>query len=428
VSIRVGIAGLGTVGGGVVKLLLEHAALQSERAGQSIGIAAVSALEMPDELSPLLAGAVWHGDALEMARSPDVDVVVELIGGEEGVARKVVETALGAGKSVVTANKALIAHHGNELARMAEKNSASLLFEAAVAGGIPILKSMREGLAANRLDSVYGILNGTCNYILTEMEQTGRGFSEVLIEAQSLGYAEANPETDIDGIDSAHKLTILASVAFGCSASFGAVFVDGIRNISALDIEFARELGYRIKLLGIARRGEHGIEHRVHPCMVSIDTPIARVSGVLNAVVVEGDYVGRTVFEGAGAGERPTASAVVGDLIDLARGHGAPPFAVPVGKLVVQPVVSMDARVGAYYVRLIVRDQPGVLAEAARVFAEEGVSIESVLQRGRDPGSTVPLILTTHDTEEVAMMRVRDRLANLTAVVEDPALIRIESL
>ena len=346
-SIRVGIAGLGTVGGGVVKLLLEHAALQSERAGQSIGIAAVSALEMPDELSPLLAGAVWHGDALEMARSPDVDVVVELIGGEEGVARKVVETALGAGKSVVTANKALIAHHGNELARMAEKNSASLLFEAAVAGGIPILKSMREGLAANRLDSVYGILNGTCNYILTEMEQTGRGFSEVLIEAQSLGYAEANPETDIDGIDSAHKLTILASVAFGCSASFGAVFVDGIRNISALDIEFARELGYRIKLLGIARRGEHGIEHRVHPCMVSIDTPIARVSGVLNAVVVEGDYVGRTVFEGAGAGERPTASAVVGDLIDLARGHGAPPFAVPVGKLVVQPVVSMDARVGA---------------------------------------------------------------------------------
>jgi len=428
VSIRVGIAGLGTVGGGVVKLLLEHAALQSERAGQSIGIAAVSALEMPDELSPLLAGAVWHGDALEMARSPDVDVVVELIGGEEGVARKVVETALGAGKSVVTANKALIAHHGNELARMAEKNSASLLFEAAVAGGIPILKSMREGLAANRLDSVYGILNGTCNYILTEMEQTGRGFSEVLIEAQSLGYAEANPETDIDGIDSAHKLTILASVAFGCSASFGAVFVDGIRNISALDIEFARELGYRIKLLGIARRGEHGVEHRVHPCMVSIDTPIARVSGVLNAVVVEGDYVGRTVFEGAGAGERPTASAVVGDLIDLARGHGAPPFAVPVGKLVVQPVVSMDARVGAYYVRLIVRDQPGVLAEAARVFAEEGVSIESVLQRGRDPGSTVPLILTTHDTEEVAMMRVRDRLANLTAVVEDPALIRIESL
>ena len=427
-SIRVGIAGLGTVGGGVVKLLLEHAALQSERAGQSIGIAAVSALEMPDELSPLLAGAVWHGDALEMARSPDVDVVVELIGGEEGVARKVVETALGAGKSVVTANKALIAHHGNELARMAEKNSASLLFEAAVAGGIPILKSMREGLAANRLDSVYGILNGTCNYILTEMEQTGRGFSEVLIEAQSLGYAEANPETDIDGIDSAHKLTILASVAFGCSASFGAVFVDGIRNISALDIEFARELGYRIKLLGIARRGEHGLEHRVHPCMVSIDTPIARVSGVLNAVVVEGDYVGRTVFEGAGAGERPTASAVVGDLIDLARGHGAPPFAVPVGKLVVQPVVSMDARVGAYYVRLIVRDQPGVLAEAARVFAEEGVSIESVLQRGRDPGSTVPLILTTHDTEEVAMMRVRDRLANLTGVVEDPALIRIESL
>ncbi|MDA1133068.1 MAG: homoserine dehydrogenase [Proteobacteria bacterium] len=427
-ALRVGIAGLGTVGGGVVKLLAEHADLHAARAGRGLRLAAASALEMPRALAPLLKNAVWHGDALDLAASPEVDVVVELIGGEEGIARKVVEKALQSGKSVVTANKALIAHHGNELAKAAEDNGASLLFEAAVAGGVPILKAMREGLAANRFVRVYGILNGTCNYILTEMEQTGRDFDEVLAEAQARGYAEANPSTDVDGFDAAHKLAILTAVAFGCPVNFSAVFVEGIRAVSALDIEFARELGYRIKLLGITGRGKAGIEQRVHPCMVWADTPIAQVSGVLNAVVAEGDFVGQTVFEGAGAGERPTASAVVGDLIDLARGRAAPPFAVPVSELVALPAQSMADRTGAYYVRLIVRDQPGVLADAAEVFAAAGVSIESVLQRGRDPKATVPLILTTHATTEAAMRRVRTALAGLAAVVEEPMLIRIESL
>ncbi|MDA0654487.1 MAG: homoserine dehydrogenase [Proteobacteria bacterium] len=426
-ALRVGIAGLGTVGGGVVKLLAEHADLHAARAGRGLRLAAASALEMPRALAPLLKNAVWHGDALDLAASPEVDVVVELIGGEEGIARKVVEKALQSGKSVVTANKALIAHHGNELAKAAEDNGASLLFEAAVAGGVPILKAMREGLAANRFVRVYGILNGTCNYILTEMEQTGRDFDEVLAEAQARGYAEANPSTDVDGFDAAHKLAILTAVAFGCPVNFSAVFVEGIRAVSALDIEFARELGYRIKLLGITGRGKAGIEQRVHPCMVWADTPIAQVSGVLNAVVAEGDFVGQTVFEGAGAGERPTASAVVGDLIDLARGRAAPPFAVPVSELVALPAQSMADRTGAYYVRLIVRDQPGVLADAAEVFAAAGVSIES-LQRGRDPKATVPLILTTHATTEAAMRRVRTALAGLAAVVEEPMLIRIESL
>ena len=427
-ELRIGIAGLGTVGGGVVRALTERAGTLSQRAGRPLKLAGVSALEMPEPLAAMLAGVPWHEDALALATSPDLDVVVELIGGAEGIARGVVEAALGAGKSVVTANKALIAHHGYGLAAAAEKAGVALLFEAAVAGGVPILKALREGLVSNRFGRVYGILNGTCNYILTEMEQTGREFGEVLADAQALGYAEADPGTDIDGWDAAHKLAILASVAFGIPVNLDAVYVEGIRSISSVDIAFARELGYRIKLLGITRDGEGGIEQRVHPCMVSLDTPIAHVNGVLNAVVAEGDLVGQTVFEGTGAGERPTASAVVADLVDIAAGRSAPPFAVPVAGLKARALQSMDARRGAYYVRLMVHDRPGVLADAARIFADEEVSIESVLQRGRAPGAVVPLILTTRDTEEAAMARVRKRLASVPHSAEEPSLIRIEAI
>ena len=426
--LRVGIAGLGTVGGGVVKVLREHAGLLADRAGRPIELAAVSALEMPAPLKPLLDGVPWFDDALEMAAADGVDVVVELIGGAEGIARKLVEAALKGGKPVVTANKAMIARHGHGLAQAAEASGAALLFEAAVAGGVPILKAMREGLAGNAVGRVYGILNGTCNYILTHMEQSGRAFDVVLREAQSLGYAEADPGTDVDGHDAAHKIAILAALAFGCPVNLDGVYVEGIRSVTPDDIAFAAELGYRIKLLAIARRTEHGIEQRVHPCMVSLDAPIAHVGGVLNAVVAEGDFVGQTVFEGAGAGERPTASAVVADLVDLARGNRAPPFAVPVARLVAIPAQPMERHVGAYYVRLTVVDAPGVLAEVAQVLSGEGVSIESVLQRGRAPGETVPLILTTHEVEEAAMTRVRAKLAAVRAVVEDPAVIRIERL
>ena len=426
--LKVGIAGLGTVGAGVVKILRQQSDLLRQRCGRAIDIAGVSALEMPPDLAAPLAGVTWHGDAKALAGAAGIDVIVELIGGSEGIAKEVIEAALAAGKSVVTANKALIAHHGAALAAAAEDKGLVLAFEAAVAGGVPILKALREGLAANRFQAIYGILNGTCNYILTEMEQSGAEFAEVLAEAQSLGYAEADPSFDVDGIDSAHKLAVLTSLAFGCPIDFDAVYVEGIRNVTALDIGYASELGYRIKLLAISRRTDRGIEQRVHPCMIAKDSPIARVHGVLNAVVAEGDFVGRTVYEGAGAGERPTASAVVADLIDIARGGHVPAFSVPVADLVAVPTQSMQRRVGAYYVRLIVVDRPGVLAEVSQSLRDEAVSIESVLQRGRAPGETMPLILTTHEAEEAAMVRVRERMKALEAVVEDPALIRIETL
>ncbi len=426
--LRVGIAGLGTVGGGVVKILTEHADLLSQRCGRAIEITGASALEIPADLKDLLQGVAWHDDARAMAKSDSVDAVVELIGGSDGIAKEVAQIALDSGKSVVTANKALIAHHGLALAAAAEAGGGVLAFEAAVAGGIPILKAIREGLAANVLSSVYGILNGTCNYILTEMEQTGREFADVLAEAQSLGYAEADPSFDVDGVDSAHKLAILTSLAFGCPIDFANVYVEGIRNVTALDISYAAELGYRIKLLAITRRVGGGIEQRVHPCMIALESPIADVHGVLNAVVAEGDFIGRTVYEGAGAGERPTASAVVGDLVDIARGHRPWAFSVPVSRLTALPVQSMDRHRGAYYLRLIVVDQPGVLAEVSAILQSEEVSIESVLQRGRAPGETVPLILTTHEAEEAAMSRVLETLKGVPSVVEDPALIRIEPL
>ena len=427
-ALRVGLAGLGTVGGGVVKLLSEHKALLEARAGRPIVLAGVAALEMPKPLAALLKGVLWHDDARKLAASSDIDVMVELIGGADGIAKTIAETALGAGKSLVCANKALIAKHGVALATLAEQKGVALQFEAAVAGGIPILKAIREGLAGNRFQRVYGILNGTCNYILTGMEEKRAEFATVLAEAQKLGYAEADPAADVDGHDAANKLAILTSLAFGTPVSLESIYVEGIRNVSALDISFAAELGYRITLLAIARMTDHGLEQRVHPCMVRLDKPVAQVMGVLNAVVAEGDFVGQTVFEGPGAGERATASAVVSDLIDIARGHTSHPFSVPVAKLVKLPAASMDKHVGAYYVRLIVNDLPGVLAEIARMFAEAEVSIESVLQRGRAPGENVPLILTTHECMEASMMQVRDRLTKTKAVVEKPAFIRIEVL
>ena len=426
--LRVGLAGLGTVGGGVVKLLAEHRDLLAQRAGRPVVLAGVAALEVPKPLTRLLQGVAWHDDARKLAASPGIDVMVELIGGAEGIARQIAEAALGAGKSLVTANKALVAKHGIALACLAEVNKVSLQFEAAVAGGIPILKAIREGLAGNRFTRVYGILNGTCNYILTGMEESRRDFADVLAEAQKLGYAEADPAADVDGHDAANKLAILTSLAFGTPVSLDAIHVEGIRDVTAVDIAFAAELGYRIKLLAIARRTEHGLEQRVHPCMVDRTKPVAQVMGVLNAVVVEGDFVGQAVFQGPGAGERPTASAVVSDLIDIARGRTGYPFSVPVAALQAIPPAPIEKHFGAYYVRLMVLDQPGVLAEVSRTFAAAEVSIESVLQRGRKPGENVPLILTTHECTEAAMVRVRATLEKVPAVVERPAFIRIEEL
>jgi len=426
--LKIGIAGLGTVGVGVFRALDENADGLSGRAGRALAVTAVSARDRGKDRGLSLDGVRWTGDALELAVDDDVDVVVELIGGADGVAKDLVEAAIGAGKHVVTANKALIAHHGAALARMAEDAGVTLAYEASVAGGIPIVKSMREGLAGNRIDRVYGILNGTCNYILTEMAGSGREFEDVLAEAQAEGYAETDPSFDVDGVDTAHKLAILASLAFGSEVDFDAVYTEGIRHVSPMDIEFAAELGYGIKLLGIASRTDGRIEQRVHPCMVPADAPINHVNGVFNAVVAEGDLVDTAIHEGRGAGAGPTASAVVADLIDIAQGRTVPTFGIPAASLARLETIPMETHHGAYFVRFMVVDQPGVFAGIAASLQAHDVSMESVLQRGRDPGVPVPVVMTVHETEEAAMLRTLEEIAALDAVVEPPRMIRIEML
>ena len=424
--LSVGLAGLGTVGGGVLEMLRKNADIVSARAGRPIAVTAVSARDRTRDRGFALDGLRWYDAPLALAHDPSVDVIVEVMGGSDGPARALVEAALSAGKPVVTANKALVAVHGAELAALSERTGSTLAFEAAVAGGIPVIKALREGLAGNRISRVAGILNGTCNYILTVMRERGREFADVLADAQKLGYAEADPAFDVDGIDAAHKLAILAALAFGRPVAFDAVHVEGIRAISAVDIAFATELGYRIKLLGIARQTEAGISARVHPCMVPQAAPIARVDGVFNAVVAEGDFVGRIMLEGRGAGAGPTASAVVADLIDIARGRATPVWGAGSGSLSSTPSVSMASHVGAYYLRLMVVDRPGVIADVTAALRDAGVSMGSMLQRGRSPGEAVPVVIITHETAESAMMSAIARIAGLDSVLETPALIRIE--
>ena len=426
-SLKIAVAGLGTVGAGTLQLLERQAGRLAQRAGRPISVAAVSARNRQADRGADLSTIRWCDDAVELAAIPDVDVVVELIGGAEGVARNLVEAALANKKHVVTANKALMAHHGTALAGEAEKQGVTLAFEAAVAGGIPIIKTLREGLAGNHVSRVYGILNGTTNYILTTMRESGREFADVLAEAQQLGYAEADPSFDIDGVDASHKLAILASVAFGRPVDLAGVHTEGIRHVSRLDIEFAEELGYRIKLLGIARLTENGLEQRVHPCMVKRTTPIAAVEGVFNGVVAEGDFVGRVVLEGRGAGAHPTASAVVADLVDIAAGRHVPAFGVPQAALEALPGAPMERHQGAYYIRLMVLDQPGVIADIAAALRDQHVSMASMIQHGRGaPGEAVPIVLTTHDTVEAAMRRALDAIGKLGTVLEPPRMIRIE--
>lgn len=428
VPLRIGIAGLGTVGGGVAKLLEQQGDLLAARCGRRIQVTAISARSRDKDRGVDLSAVRWHEDARALAADPEVDVVLELIGGSDGVAKELIEQAIKAGKPVVTANKALLALHGTILAKAAEQAGVTLAYEAAVAGGIPVIKALREGLAANDVRRVYGILNGTCNYILSTMRESGREFADVLADAQKMGYAEADPSFDVDGIDAAHKLAILTSVAFGRELDFQGIHVEGIRHISALDLQFAEQLGYRIKLLGIAGRTDHGIEQRVHPCMIPLDAPIAHVEGVFNAVFAEGDSVGNVLLTGRGAGAGPTASAVVADLMDIARGHHAPVLGIPADRLAPGETAPMGRHRGAYYIRLMVHDQPGVIADVAAAFRDNEVSMESVLQQARDASEPVPVVITTHETEEAGMMRAIARIAALPAVQEAPRLIRIEAL
>ncbi len=427
-ALRIAVAGLGTVGAGTLQLIREHSDLISARCGRPIMVSAVSARDRRKNRPIDLSGVRWFEDPIAMAADPEVDVVMELIGGAEGIAKDTIENAIRARHHVITANKALLAHHGTTLAREAEAAGVTIGHEAAVCGGIPVIKSLREGLAGNSLSRVYGILNGTCNFILSTMRETDREFGEVLAEAQKLGYAEADPGLDIDGVDAAHKLAILTALAFGCEVNFSGVYIEGIREVSALDIAYADQLGYRIKLLGIASRIDGGIEQRVHPCMVAKDAPIANVEGVFNAVVAEGDFVGTILAEGLGAGAGPTASAVVADLIDIARGTSLPTFAVPAKDLKPMKSLPIERHVGSHYIRLMVVDRPGVIADIAGALRDQEISVEALLQRGRAPGEAVPLVITTHETEDAAMNRALARIDRLEACLEPPRRIRIETL
>jgi len=427
-ALGVAVAGLGTVGAETVRLLAERRDAIAAHAGRPVEVVAVTARDRAKDRGLDLSGIAWVDDAMDLAARDDVQVVCELIGGSDGLAKDLVEAAMAAGKSVVTANKALLAHHGSDLARRAEASGVTLAYEAAVAGGIPIIRSLREGLVVNEISRVYGILNGTCNYILTAMRESGRAFDDVLAEAQQLGYAEADPTFDVDGIDAAHKLALLSALAFGHAVDFDAVHTEGIRSVSALDIAYAEEFGYRIKLLGIAEQTDQGVRQRVHTCMVAKDVPIAQVEGVFNAVVAEGDAVGNTLHYGRGAGAGPTASAVIGDVVDIASGRGAPVFGRPAAALTPNREAPWESMRGGYYVRLMVIDRPGVLADVTAIMRDHNVSMESMVQRGRDPHEKVPVALTTHEVDEASMRAALADIAELDAVQEPPAMIRIVDL
>src|SRR5882724_68045 len=432
--LKVGLAGLGTVGASVVRLIDQQRAALTLSCGRPIEIVAVTARSKAKNRGVDLKRFRWVKDPIALARDPGIDVFVELIGGAGDPAKRAVETALAAGKSVVTANKALLAKHGVSLAKLAERHHVALNFEAAVAGGIPIVKTLREGLVGNKLARIYGILNGTCNYILTRMEQEGLSFADCLADAQRLGYAEANPAFDIEGHDTAQKLSILASLAFGIKVDPAAVFVEGISSIAAEDLMWADELGYRVKLLGVAMDTGKGIEQRVHPTMVPKDSAIAQVMGVTNAVTVDADAVHAITLLGPGAGGSATASAVIADLGDLARGTRVPAFGRPAGRLVASRKAPMQRHEGGYYIRLLARDKPGSAATIARRLAQQKISLESILQRhagtqgGADPGKAapVPVILITYATTEDAVRRALAAVNRDRVISGSPQVIRIE--
>lgn len=423
-ALRVALAGLGTVGGGVIRVLDENRELITRRAGRPIEVVAVSARDRAKNRGVDLSRFAWVDDTASLAEA-EADVVVELIGGSDGPALALARRTLAAGKGFVTANKAMLAHHGLELARAAEAAGQPLKFEAAVAGGIPVIKGLREGAAANAIARVYGILNGTCNFIVSKMEAEGRDFAEVLAEAQALGFAEADPSFDIDGVDAAHKLSILASLAFGTAPAFGDVAISGIRHLLAADIAEAAALGYRVRLVGVAEADAHGLFQRVHAHLVPNDHPLAHVTGATNAVVAEGNFVGRLLFQGAGAGEGPTASAVVADLIDIARGEFGPPYAMPADALATSGAADSGERRGRAYLRFAVADRVGVLAEIAAAMRDAGVSIESLIQRGANGDGSVLVAIVTHEGPERCVAAALERLRGSQSLTGDPMWMHI---
>ncbi|GBU17840.1 MULTISPECIES: homoserine dehydrogenase [Methylobacterium] len=433
---RIGVAGLGTVGAAVVGMIARRAEALAAATGRRIAVTAVSSRDRNRDRGLDLSGIAWFDDPTALARSAEVDCVVELIGGAEGPAKATVEAAIAAGKAVVTANKALLAHHGGALAQAAEARGVALAYEASAAGGIPVIKALREGLPGNEVSRVYGILNGTCNYILTRMEREGLTFEACLKDAQALGYAEADPTFDVEGFDTAHKLAILTSLAFGTAIDAEGVAVEGISGVQPLDLTMAEELGYRIKLLGVAQRAEGGIEQRVHPTMVPKSSAIAQVMGVTNAVTIDADAVGELTLIGPGAGGQATASAVVADIADLAAGILRPTLGRPAAALAPAARVEMARHEGGYYVRLTVHDRPGVAAGVATRMAERAISLESILQRrvehaaSEDPhgrsGRPVPLVLITYAATEGTIRAALEAIAADGLLAEAPQVIRIE--
>jgi len=424
--LRIGIAGLGTVGAATLGLLVTENARIAARAGRTLQVDAIVARDRSKDRGVDTSGLRWFDDPVALAADPGIDMFIELIGGTDGVAKASVEAALKAGKSVITANKALLAHHGATLADLAEKTpGASLHYEAAVAGGIPAVKALREGMAGNGITRVSGILNGTCNYILTEMETTGAAFGDVLLEAQKLGYAETDPTADVGGFDAAHKLAIMASIAFGRQMAFDDVQIEGIEKVAAEDIIAASDMGYRIRLLGVAERTSKGISQRLRPCMTPIDSPLGKIMGVTNAVMLEGDAIGATILTGPGAGGGPTASAVLSDVVDVARGNCPPTFGIPAAQL--SPVTQDGTAIpdeGAFYLRVTLKDQPGTLAEVANALGASGVSIHRMRQHDHN-GDAAPVTIVTHRCDLADITAAKERIAALTVCTAPPVSMRI---
>ncbi|WP_282060651.1 homoserine dehydrogenase [Roseobacter litoralis] len=424
--LRLGIAGLGTVGIGVLRILRQHAALLEARTGRRLEITAVSARDKSKDRGISLASYAWEADPVALAQRDDIDVFVELIGGEEGPAKDAVEAALSKGKDVVTANKALLAIHGQALAEKAEADGRALRYEAAVAGGIPVIKALTEGLAGNAVTRVMGVMNGSCNYILTRMETAGLSYDEVFAEADALGYLEADPQLDVGGIDAAHKLAILSSLAFGTKVDFAGITLEGIDRVSIDDIRAAADMGYKIKLLGVAQQTARGLEQRMQPCLVPATSPLGQLDGGTNMVVLEGDAVGQIVLRGPGAGEGPTASAVLSDICDLARGFSGPVFGLPATTLETsQPATA--ALPASYYLRMSLHDKPGALAKIATVLGEAGVSIDRMRQYGHDD-TAAPVLIVTHKTTPAAIADALAAMQDTAVLSGDPVALRIEDV
>lgn len=432
-ALKIGVAGLGTVGASLVRILQTRADALAVACGRPITVTAVSARDASKDRGIEMDGIAWYADPVEMAKEADIEVFVELVGGSEGAAEDSVRAALGRGLHVVTANKALLSRHGVELAKLAEEKGRLLNYEAAVAGGIPVIKTLRESLTGNNFSRIYGIMNGTCNYILTRMEREGLSFADCLKEAQRLGYAEADPSFDIEGNDTAHKLSILTTLAFGCEISADQIYLEGITNISIEDIHAAADLGYRIKLLGVAQKTESGIEQRVHPTMVPLDSVIAQVDGVTNAVALESDILGELLMVGPGAGGNATASAVLGDITDIAKSRpGAqevPVLGRPAHLLEPYRQAEMQSHEGGYFIRLTVQDRTGVFASIATKMAENAISLESIVQHAKQPAAPnrpQTIILVTHATMESAVRKAVGAIKGEGYLIGEPQVIRIE--